>query len=247
MPQNNNNFIKYYDKLFLNKDYSKETQYILKSFKIYSDLEIKNILDLGCGTGSHTIEFYKLGYNIIGFDLDEQMINLAKSKTKKINFIHGNIHDYKFDTKFELIFSFFNVLNYIENYSDLKSFLEGVYKNLTAGGVFVFDGWNGNRIPVDPPKNKEIVINEDNFSAKGMLYPNYDAFNNQAKFHYVININDSGKHIEYENYLPQIYWSPLILKQMLFQIGFSKVEIFNNLTLEKASIDNYKISWICKK
>lgn len=247
MNQSKENFIKYYDKLFLNKDYSKETQYILKSLKIYSELKLKNILDLGCGTGSHTIEFFKQGYNIIGLDLDKQMINLAKNKTQKINFIYGNIKDYEFNTKFELIFSFFNVLNYIENYSEMIAFLTGVYKNLKAGGVFVFDGWNGNRIPLDPPIDKEIIINEYNLHAKGMLYPNYDAFNNQAKFHYIININDAGKHIKIEYYLPQTYWSPLILKQMLYQIGFSKVETFKNLTFEKASIDDYKISWICKK
>ena len=152
MLKSDKNFIKYYDKLFLNKDYSKETKYILKSFKKYSKLKLNNILDLGCGTGAHTIEFLKLGYNITGLDLDKQMINLAQSKTNDIKFIYGNIKDYQFNTRFELIFSFFNVLNYIDNINDMLSFLTGVYKNLENGGVFVFDGWNGNRIPIDPPK-----------------------------------------------------------------------------------------------
>ncbi len=247
MIQSDKDFIKYYDKLFLHKDYSKETNYILKSFEKYSDIKLNQILDLGCGTGAHTIEFENMGYNITGLDLDKQMIELAKTKSDKIDFFYGNINDFSFKNKFELIFSFFNVVNYINTIKELSNFLSGVYKNLKKGGVFIFDGWNGNRIPIDPPQKKEIIIEDNNFYAQGYLYPNYDAFNNIALFKYQISVNDNGKSIMYENTLPQTYWSPLILKQLLYDVGFSNVNIFKHLSYKIATIENYKLCWICQK
>ncbi len=38
------------------------------------------ILDMGCGTGRHSIELAKRGYNVVGIDLSESMLNRAKEK-----------------------------------------------------------------------------------------------------------------------------------------------------------------------
>jgi len=247
MLQSDKDFIRYYDKLFHNKDYSQETNYILKAFEKFGTKKINHILDLGCGTGNHTIEFSNLGYNITGLDLDRLMIDISKSKSDDIDFIYGDIKDYSFDYKFELIFSFFNVINYIDNISAMSDFLSGVYKNLDEGGIFVFDGWNGNQVCIDPPKTKEIYIEDEDFVAKGFLYPNYDAFYNKANFQYKININDNGYEVMYENSLPQTYWTPFVLKQLLGNVGFSSVHIFGHLSTKLAKADDYKLCWICVK
>ena len=38
------------------------------------------ILDIGCGTGRHTIELTKRGYNVVGVDLSESQLKRAKEK-----------------------------------------------------------------------------------------------------------------------------------------------------------------------
>lgn len=247
MLHSDKNFIKYYDKIFANKDYKKETDYILKQFEKHSKIKIKHILDVGCGTGSHTLEFANRGYNIIGMDLDPSMLEKAQQKSKKIKFIYGNIYDYKFKHKFELIYAYFNVINYISDLFELKKFFEGIYKNLENDGILAFDGWNGNRIPVDPPKEKDIYIKQKDFIAKGILYSNYDAFNNIAKFEYNININTAENIVKYKNILIQTYWPPLIIKQILSKVGYKKINIYKHLSNKIATETDYKLSWVCKK
>ena len=240
-------FIKYYDKIFYKKDYSEETNYILERAKSFGKWPINNILDLGCGTGSHTIEFEKLGYNIKGLDIDPLMIEMAKSKNNSIDFIYGDIENTNFNKQFDLIYSFFNVVNYINDINTLTNFFKGVYDNLEKTGIFVFDGWNGNRICLEPTKKKELNIQLENFHAKVELNPNYDEFYNNASFKYKIDINDNSHKVKYENVLPQTYWSPLLLKQLLNQIGFVKIIISDYLSDKPASFEDYKICWVCVK
>ena len=43
------------------------------------------IIDIGCGTGRHSIELTKRGYSVMGVDLSESQIARAKEKAKELN------------------------------------------------------------------------------------------------------------------------------------------------------------------
>jgi len=54
--------------------------------EIKSDKSLK-ILDVGCGTGRHTIELSRRGYNVTGIDLSESQLARAKEKAENNNLI----------------------------------------------------------------------------------------------------------------------------------------------------------------
>ena len=73
-----NNFNKYYDLIFFNKNYKKEVSYILKKTR---KIKVKKILDAGCGTGTHSDLIYKSKKTkIFGLDKNRYLINIAKKK-----------------------------------------------------------------------------------------------------------------------------------------------------------------------
>jgi len=44
-----------------------------------------NVLDVGCGTGNFSIKLAKLGCNVTGIDISDNMLNIArKRQVKKI-------------------------------------------------------------------------------------------------------------------------------------------------------------------
>ena len=64
------------------------------------------ILDIGCGTGRHSIELTKRGYNVTGIDLSKSMLKRAKEKASKenlkIDFKKQDARNLKFNNEFDL-------------------------------------------------------------------------------------------------------------------------------------------------
>ena len=57
-----------------------ECDFIEKELDFNKELEI---IDIGCGTGRHSIELAKRGYSITGIDLSESLLQKAREKAKQ--------------------------------------------------------------------------------------------------------------------------------------------------------------------
>src|SRR5579862_8145838 len=51
--------------------------------KVFSEHNVKSLIDCGSGTGSHTVWFACQGINAIGLDNSDQMIQYARQKAKR--------------------------------------------------------------------------------------------------------------------------------------------------------------------
>ncbi|MGE4464181.1 MAG: methyltransferase domain-containing protein [Spirochaetia bacterium] len=64
-----------------------------------------SILDVGCGTGRHTIELTKRGYRVTGIDLSENQLELARSHAAQehldISFLQADARDLPFQNEFD--------------------------------------------------------------------------------------------------------------------------------------------------
>ena len=71
-------YSKYYDLIYETKDYKKECDRVENL--IEHNPKIKKILDIGCGTCNHSIEFSKRGYHVVALDQSNEMLKIAKKK-----------------------------------------------------------------------------------------------------------------------------------------------------------------------
>src|SRR5271157_3066592 len=66
----------------------------------------KRIIDIGCGTGRHSIELTKRGYDVTGVDLSESQLERARQKAKaknlKIDFQKYDARKLPFKSEFDL-------------------------------------------------------------------------------------------------------------------------------------------------
>jgi 2-polyprenyl-3-methyl-5-hydroxy-6-metoxy-1,4-benzoquinol methylase len=70
----------YMDNIFT-KNTVKEVDFLLKELRLPKG---GSILDIGCGTGRHSIELAKRGYKVTGVDLSSGMLSQAKTTAKKV-------------------------------------------------------------------------------------------------------------------------------------------------------------------
>lgn len=102
-------------------------------------LQVKNMLDLGCGTGVLCDRMQEKGIETYGVDLSEGMIAMAREKYPHIPFAVGNMIDWKPDTTYDLVTSTCDAVNHLLEPDDVKQMMKNVYSYMNGGGVFLFD------------------------------------------------------------------------------------------------------------
>jgi 2-polyprenyl-3-methyl-5-hydroxy-6-metoxy-1,4-benzoquinol methylase len=98
------NYAKKYDTEEFTKGTLGECDFIEK--EINNDKNVK-ILDIGCGTGRHSIELSKRGYTVTGIDLSESQLSRAQDKASEqnlqIDFRKHDARNLPFQNEFNLI------------------------------------------------------------------------------------------------------------------------------------------------
>ena len=134
-----------YDRLNDTVDYSQWADFIERCFLKYSpDRRIRSVLDLGCGTGSMTLELRRRGYDLTGLDISEEMLSVADSRMRDdgftdVLFILGNMCSFELYGTVDAIVCCLDGINHLTSRDDLLACFSLVANYLEDDGLFVFD------------------------------------------------------------------------------------------------------------
>jgi SAM-dependent methyltransferase len=238
-----NNFDKYYDLIFSQKNYKKEVLYILKKTK---KIKLCKVLDFGCGTGTHSNLIYKnKKCKIIALDKNKSAIKIAKGKNKSINFSSKNIESIKEDN-FDLVISMFNVVNYFKDKKKLINFFKIVKKKMSKKSLFLFDMWNGTFKFTNQFVSEERVIKNKKFILINNIKSVKKKLLKKIFLSYLININffKTKKKIKIKHNLTQFLWTPKEIKNALIFAGFKSIVIKKSFTNKSFSKNDLKIVFL---
>lgn len=142
----------YSDKIFANQFINGQKDILLKThaeklmnFISHLGIKPKNewLLDVGCGAGILTEYFHAQGFNILGFDHSEYLINIGKERVStgdsSLNLKVLDILDFSEQNKYSFAFSIGQVINFLFNEKDMIMGLNNIFNALKPGGVLLFD------------------------------------------------------------------------------------------------------------
>lgn len=217
------NFGNQYEKENFTQGTSGECDFIEQEMNKEKNLKI---LDVGCGTGRHSIELTRRGYNVTGIDLSESMLVKARqnalSANLEIDFINCDARDLPFDGEFDVAIMLceggFPLMETDEmNYEILKN----VAKSLNSKGKFIFTTLNG----LFP-----LFHSVRDFLASQSLEGNASYSKNSFDLmtfrdHNITElVDDAGKTMTLD--CNERYYVPSEITWLLKSLGFTKIEIF---------------------
>lgn len=101
------------------------------------------VLDLGCGTGSMTEELAGRGYDMIGVDNSEDMLEIAMEKRQEsghdIIYLMQDMQEFELYGTVRAVVSVCDSVNYVTEKEELEQVFRLVNNYLDPGGIFVFD------------------------------------------------------------------------------------------------------------
>ena len=135
-------FATVYDTFMDNIPYEEWSEYLVGLLREYG-VEDGLVLDMGCGTGSMTELLAGAGYDMIGIDNSEDMLELAMEKREEsghdILYLLQDMREFELYGTVRAVVSICDSINYITEESDLLETFRLVNNYLDPKGVFIFD------------------------------------------------------------------------------------------------------------
>lgn len=200
-----------------------ECNFIEQELKFDKSLKL---LDVGCGTGRHSIELTKRGYSVTGIDLSDSLLDKAREKAEKqnlkIDFQKQDARNLPFENEFDIAIMLceggFPLMETDEmNYEILRN----VTKSLNGKGKFIFTTLNGLF-----PLYHSVEAFSDSASKEGSAIYKSKTFDLMTFRDYnLVEIEDDlGNKKEIE--CNERYYVPSEISWLLKSLGFKKIEIF---------------------
>jgi SAM-dependent methyltransferase len=158
-------YAKEYDRLYAAKNYGEECDLIEAAIARHAaGRRPVEMLDVGCGTGGHSIELARRGFRMTGVDLSAAMLGHAGEKsaalpeTSRPKWMRGDARNFDAGRQFDMAIMMFAVVGYLTSNDDALAGLRNIRRHLTPGALFVCDFWYGPSVLSDRPTDRVRVL-----------------------------------------------------------------------------------------
>ena len=242
-------FASVYDTFMDNIPYEDWAEYLKGLLNEYGVLD-GLVLDLGCGTGNMTELLAAAGYDMIGIDNAEEMLDIAMEKRAKsghdILYLLQDMREFELYGTVKAIVSICDSVNYITEEEDLLEVFRLTNNYLDPKGIFIFD-FNTVYKYSEVLGNQTIAEDREDCS---FIWDNYyyeDEKINEYELSLFIKEKDSDLYRKYQETHYQRAYDLETIERLVKQSGLEYITAYDAFTKDAPTDESERIYVIARE
>lgn len=234
----------WYDVILGKDEYKKNAKFVSRQLKHFG---VKTVLEVACGSGLYLFPLKKAGFDIEGFDISKEMLDMARKRSRAIKLYQQNMTKFKINKKYDAILILNSGLSLLPNHQLIDKTIKQCQKHLSDNGILL----------IDLPNHKK-EIRESNFTQEHRQYkiPNgkIDVIfrDYQKKNKWVAEwcgfVKRGNKFIQFKEHYEELIYSPKIVEKSLKNHGFRILNVFGSRRGGKFNPNNsWRRFYLCQK
>lgn len=241
-------FAKVYDLFMDNIPYEEWTDYV-KELLAEEGIKEGILLDLGCGTGSVTELLAESGFDMIGIDNSEEMLEIAMEKREEsgldILYLLQDMREFELYGTVKGVVSICDSMNYILDDEDLLDVFKLVHNYLDNEGIFIFD--------MNTMYKYEQILADNTFAEdreeSSFIWENYydeEEEINQYDLSLFVQEED-GRYRKYEETHLQRAYEQQCVEELIKESGLELLHVYDAFTKDLPAEDSQRIYFVCRR
>lgn len=238
-------FAEYYDALTANIDYEGIARYYNRLNEKFGGLK-GILLDLACGTGSLSVIFSRMGYDVIGTDISPEMLSIAVSKDHEgIEFLCQSMTELDMFGTIDGTVCSLDSINHLDSIDEVRQTFEKVSLFSNKGALFMFD--------VNTPYKHEHILADNTF-----VYDTdevYCVWQNEYQgdgrtdiyLDFFAEDEESGMYDRYSDDFSETAYPAEKIKELLIGAGFEICACYEYLTENEPTEESEKLTFVARK
>ena len=241
-------FAAVYDTFMDNIPYEEWMGYLKELFWEYG-IENGLMLDLGCGTGTLTELMAAEGYDMIGIDNAEEMLEIAQEKKRvsghDILYLLQDMREFELYGTVKGVYSICDSLNYITEEAELIQVFSLVNNYLDPGGIFIFD--------LNTAYKYEKILGDsviaENREESSFIWENwYEEEEQINEYDLTLFIRrEDGLYEKYEETHYQRAYEIEMVSRLLAKAGLVLEAVYDAFTMESPGADSERVYFIARE
>lgn len=240
-------FARYYDALTMNVSYdtiAKRYDELVTRFGGRKDI----LLDLGCGTGSLCECMARLGYDCIGIDNSEDMLNEAFDKKYdsglNIQYLCQDMTALDMFGTIDVTVSSLDCLNHLDSLDDVRKTFERVSLFAYPDGLFIFD--------MNTPYKHKYVLGDNVFvydtdDVYCVWQNSYSIENNRVEITLDFFERDGDVYERQSEQFCELAYDDEVIKRLLSECGFELLAQYDDFSDNEVTEKTQRILYVAKK
>ena len=241
-----------YDEINKDIDYPLWADFIEAAVRANSATVPELVLDLGCGTGSMTVELAKRGYDMTGVDISVEMLDVARERASDAGFegkmlwLCQDMTEFELYGTVDLTVSCLDCLNHLTSTGELDKCLSLVHNYLVPDGLFIFDV-NGRAKFENVYADRSYVMEND--SSVCIWQNDYNPKTRICDFYITLFNEEGGVYRRYDELQRERMYPLSTLKKKLTSAGFEFIGAYSDYSFTPATDADERIYIVarCKK